>query len=181
MPLTTTEKQHWRDRIAKRIEKKIAGITALDPGLFSRIESQARTRAIESLGLAEFMTGQARVEKEMQQLKSREEQLTRDVLSRLRGIEPDKIDSYSVCRSDNEINNAIKARQTVHEETLLREHDLGRQITQLRLEKENLLDTVFLATSPTQVRTLWEKVSDLLGDELSQLQQAAMQIQPPSD
>ena len=117
----------------------------------------------------------------MQQLKSREEQLTRDMLSRLRGVKPDKIDSYSVCRSDHEINAAIKARQTVHEETLLREHDLGRQITLLRLEKENLLDTVFLATSPTPVRVLWEKVSDLLGDELSQLQRAAMQIQPPSD
>ena len=113
MPLTTTEKQHWRDRIAKRIDKKIAGITALEPGLFSRIESQARTRAIESLGLAELMTEQARVEQEMQALKSREEQLTRDVLSRLRGVEPDKIDSYSVCRSDHEINTTIKARQTV--------------------------------------------------------------------
>ena len=155
MPLTTTEKQHWRDRIAKRIDKKIVGITALDPGLFSRIESQARTRAIESLGLAELMTEQARVEQEMQALKSREEQHTRDVLSRLRGVEPDKTDSYSDCRSDHEINTAIKARQTVDEETLLREHNLGRQITQLRLEKENLLDAVFLATSPTQVRVLW--------------------------
>ena len=70
------------------------------------------------------------------------------------------------------------SRQAVHEETLLREHDLGRQITQLRLEKENLLDTVFLATSPTQIRSLWGQVSDLLGDELSQLQRAAMQIEP---
>ena len=75
----------------------------------------------------------------------------------------------------------IKARQVVHEETLLREHELGRQIAQLRLERENLLDTVFLATSPVQVRDLWQKVSDLLGDELSQLQRAAMQIAPPNE
>ena len=181
MPLTNTEKQHWRDRIAKRIDKKIAGITALEPGLFSRIESQARTRAIESLGLVELLAEQEQVEQDMQKLKSRDEQLTRDVLSRLRGVEPATIDSYSVCRSDNEINSAIKARQTVHEETLLREHDLGRQISQLRLEKENLLDTVFLATSPTQIRSLWGQVSDLLGDELSQLQRAAMQIQPTAE
>ena len=152
MPLTNTEKQHWRDRIAKRIDKKIAGITALEPGLFTRIESQARTRAIESLGLVELLAEQEQVEQDMQKLKSRDEQLTRDVLSRLRGVEPATIDSYSVCRSDNEINSAIKARQVVHEETLLREHDLGRQISQLRLEKENLLDTVFLASSPFKMR-----------------------------
>lgn len=50
----------------------------------------------------------------------------------------------------------------------------------LRLEKENLLDTVFLATSPIQIRTLWRQVSDFLGDELSQLQKSAMEINPVS-
>ena len=82
MPLTNTEKQHWRDRIAKRIDKKISGITALEPGLFSRIESQARTRAIESLGLVELLAEQEQVEQDMQKLKSREEQLTRDEIGR---------------------------------------------------------------------------------------------------
>lgn len=181
MPLTTTEKQHWRDRIGKRIDKKIAVITALEPGLFARIESEARARAIESLGIAELMAEQERIEQQQKSLESREDQLSRQLLSHLRGVPPDTIDSYSVSRSDTEVNNAIKARQAIHDEELLRGHELGRQIVQLRLERENLLDTVFLATSPVQVRTLWEKVSDLLGDELSQLQRAAMQIQPPTD
>lgn len=181
MPLTTTEKQHWRDRIGKRIDKKIAAITALEPGLFARIESEARARAIQSLGIAELMAEQEQVEQQQKALELREEQLGRQVLSHLRGVPPQSIDTYAVTRSDIEVNSAIKARQVVHEETLLREHDLGRQITQLRLERENLLDTVFLATSPVQVRDLWQKVSDLLGDELSQLQRAAMQIAPPSE
>ena len=181
MPLTTTEKQHWRDRIGKRIDKKIAAITALEPGLFARIESEARARAIQSLGIAELMAEQEHVEQQQKALESREEQLSRQVLSLLRGVPPQTIDTYAVTRSDIEVNNAIKARQTVHEESLLREHDLGRQITQLRLERENLLDTVFLATSPVQVRDLWQKVSDLLGDELSQLQRSAMQIAPPNE
>lgn len=181
MPLTTTEKQHWRDRIGKRIDKKIAAITALEPGLFARIESEARAGAIESLGIAELMAEQEHVEQQQNVLELRDEQLSRQVLSLLRGVPPQTIDTYAVTRSDVEVNNAIKARQVVHEETLLREHDLGRQITQLRLERENLLDTVFLATSPIQIRSLWEKVSELLSDELSQLQRAAMQIAPPSE
>ena len=181
MPLTTTEKQHWRDRIGKRIDKKIAAITAVEPGLFARIESEARTRAIQSLGIAELMAEQERVEQQQKALESREEQLSRQVLSHLRGVPPQTIDTYAVTRSDIEVNNAIKARQVVHEETLLREHEIGRQVTQLRLERENLLDTVFLATSPVQVRDLWQKVSDLLGDELSQLQREAMKIAPPNE
>ena len=181
MPLTTTEKQHWRDRIGKRIDKKIATITALDPGLFARIESEARTRAIQSLGIAELMAEQEQLERQQKSLESREEVVSRAVLARLRGTPPDTIDSYAVSRSEVEVNNAIKARQAVHDDELLHEHELGLQIVQLRLERENLLDTVFLATSPIQIRSLWEKVSDLLGDELSQLQREAMKITPPSE
>ena len=181
MPLTVSEKEHWKNRISVRIDKKIAAVTALEPGLFARIESEARARAIQSLGVAELMAEQDRIEQQQKSLESREEQLSRQVLSLLRGVPPDTIDSYAVSRSDTEVNCAIKARQVVHEETLLREHDLGRQITQLRLERENLLDTVFLATSPIQIRSLWEKVSDLLGDELSQLQREALKIAPPSE
>ncbi len=181
MPLTTIEKQHWRDRIGKRIDKKIAAITAIEPGLFARIESEARTRAIQSLGIAELMAEQEHIEQQQKTLENREEVVSRAVLARLRGTPADTIDSYAVSRSEVEVNIAIKARQTVHDDELLREHELGRQIVQLRLERENLLDTVFLATSPMQVRTLWEKVSDLLGDELSQLQRAAIQIAPPNE
>ena len=181
MPLTTTEKQHWRDRIGKRIDKKIATITARDPGLFARIECEARARAIQSLGIAELMAEQEQIEQQQKTLENREEVVSRAVLARLRGTPSDTIDSYAVSRSEVEVNNAIKARQTVHDDELLLEHELGLQIVQLRLERENVLDTVFLATSPIQIRSLWEKVSDLLGDELSQLQREAMKITPPNE
>ena len=181
MPLTVAEREHWRDRISRRIDKKIAAITARDPGLFDRVARDARVRATQSLGIAEFISEQEQLEQQKKVLDARDEVLSRELLARLRGTPPDTIDSYAICRSETEINTAIKTRQTVHEDELLREHDLGRQIVQLRLEKENLLDTVFLATSPIQLRSLWEKVSDLLGDELSLLQREAMKIQPPSE
>ena len=179
--LTVSEKEHWRDRIGKRIDKKIAGITARDPGLFDRLASEARTRATQSLGIAELVAEQEELEQQQKILEAREESVSRAVLARLRGVPLDTIDSYAVCRCETEINNAIQTRQAIHDEELLREHELGRQIVQLRLERENLLDTVFLATSPIQIRSLWEQVSALLGDELSQLQRAALEIQPPSE
>ena len=181
MPLTVAEREHWRDRISRRIDKKIAAITARAPGLFDRVARDARMRATQSLGIAEFISEQDQLELQKKVLDARDEVLSRQLLARLRGTPPDTIDSYAVCRSENEINTAIKTRQAIHEDELFREHDLGRQIVQLRLEKENLLDTVFLATSPIQLRSLWEKVSDLLGDELSQLQREALKIQPPSE
>jgi hypothetical protein len=181
MPLTVSEKQHWRDRISRRIDKKIDAIKARDPGVFDRITGEARLRAIQSLGFAEHLSEMEQIEQQRKVLDARDEHLSREALARLRDVQPETIDSYAVSRSETEINNAIKARQTIHEEELLREHDLGRQIAQLRLERENFLDTVFLATSSIQVRDLWQKVSDLLGDELSQLQREAMKIAPPSE
>ncbi|MBM3970435.1 MAG: hypothetical protein FJ302_11310 [Planctomycetes bacterium] len=179
MPLTVAEKEHWKERISRRIDKKIAAITARDPGLFDRLGSEARQRAIQSLGVSELMAEQEQLEQQKKALETRDGVVCRLLLARLRGVPAETIDMYSMCRSETEIGNAIKSRQAVHEDELMREHELGRQIVQLRLERENLLDTVFLATSPIQVRVLWEKVSDLLGDELSQLQRAALQIQPP--
>ena len=51
--LTVTEKEHWKNRIARRIDKRIEAITADDPNFFERIERDARKQALESLGLAE--------------------------------------------------------------------------------------------------------------------------------
>ncbi len=51
--LTVTEKNHWRDRIAARIDRRIETVLAADPCLMVRVQVEARGRALESLGLAE--------------------------------------------------------------------------------------------------------------------------------
>jgi hypothetical protein len=38
-----------------------------------------------------------------------------------------------------------------------------------------------LATSSTQIRTLWTKVAELLGDESTLLEREALAIEPPKD
>jgi len=52
--LTVTEKEHWKDRLAKRIERKIEVLKASDPGLFTRLNREARVQTPQSLGLAEL-------------------------------------------------------------------------------------------------------------------------------
>ena len=37
MPLTVTEKEHWRQRIAAKVERRIEALAAGDPGLIDRI------------------------------------------------------------------------------------------------------------------------------------------------
>ena len=60
-------------------------------------------------------------------------------------------------------------------------HELGRQILRLRAEKDRLLDTVWLARSPAQIRQLWTKVGELLGDELTHLEREALAIAPAEE
>lgn len=47
--------------------------------------------------------------------------------------------------------------------------------------KEDLLDTVWLATSGAQIKELWSKVPELLGDPQTQLQHEALAIKPDAE
>ena len=84
-------------------------------------------------------------------------------------------------RYDHEVDNAVNRRQAVHEDELLAESEIGQRILKLREEKDNLLDTVWLATSPKQIKELWSKVADLLGDDQTQLQRDALAIVPTEE
>src|SRR5438874_6732960 len=47
--LTVTEKEHWKERIERRLDKRIEAIWARDPNLKERIDDEARQKALESL------------------------------------------------------------------------------------------------------------------------------------
>jgi hypothetical protein len=176
--LTVTEKEHWKDRIARRIDKRVEAITAADPNFFDRIERQARQRALESLGLAEHQAELDEIERQKESLERRQKQLHKAMLAKVRGVQPEDLDDYFSYRHDSEVDGAICKRKAVHEDELLAESDLGQQVLRLRREREELLDVVWLATSPKQIKQLWSKVADLLGDEQTQLQRDALAMDP---
>ena len=177
MPLTVAEKEHWVRRISHRLEKRIEQLYAADPALNERFVRDARTRALQSLGLAEMQAELDRIEREKAVLARQEKLTERCMLAHVRGVPVDEIadNDHGLYRME-EVSTAIKRRQQVHEDQLLNECETGREILRLRSEQENLLDTVWLATSPSQLKTLWTKVGELLQSEPTQLERDALAI-----
>ena len=176
--LTVAEKNRWRERIQARIDRKVEQITAGEPGLIERIRHEARGRALESLGLAAFQDELDRIAAQRAELDRRDRQVRREMLARVRGVSAEELDGYSRIHDHPEIRAAIDRRRALHEEELLAGHELGRQVLRLRAERENLLDSIWLATSPAQIRSFWQKVGELLGDEPTDLERAALAIPP---
>jgi hypothetical protein len=173
--LTVTEKEHWKERIARRIDKKIEFLTASEPALLDRIRDEARQRAVRSLGLAAIQAELDTLQAQKQELERRERQAQRALLATVRRVPIEALEDY-VHYSQSEISSALQRRQSLHEDELLAEDPLGQQILHLRQEKENLLDTIWLATSPQHIKELWTKVVDLLGDDQTVLQKEALAI-----
>jgi hypothetical protein len=176
--LTVTEKEHWKDRIGRRIDKRIETISAEDPSLLERVERDARQRALQSLGLAEQHARLDEIERQREALDREAQRIQRELLALIRGVAVSEIDAHAAYRYQCEVEAAVRRRQAVFEDGLLQESDVGRRILELRGEKEGLLDSVWLATSPTQIKSLWSRVTDLLGDATTRLQQDALAIAP---
>ena len=178
--LTVTEKQHWKDRIARRIDKRIETLAAAEPNLMDRIQREARHATLVSLGLAAWQTELDEIKQQKEALDKREERIERSMLAQVRGVPLDSINEYSGYRHSDEVERAVKRRQAVHEDELLAQNPTGQQILAMRREKENLLDIVWLATCSGELKTLWSKVSELLQDEPTRLERDALAIQPPA-
>jgi len=176
--LTVAEKNHWRDRIQIRIDRRIEALTASDPGLMERVRREARGRAMESLGLAEFQAELDRIAAQRADLDRRDVQIRREMLARVRGVPADELDPYSRVHDHPEIRTALDRRTALHEAEILAGDETGREVLRLRKERENLLDSIWLATSPSQVRTFWQKVGELLGEEPTRLEREALAIGP---
>ncbi len=175
--LTVTEKEHWKDRISRRIDKRIEALEAADPNLMDRIRREGRQRALQSLGLAEWQTELDNIDRQKEELEKRGQQVLKAMLAHVRGVPLDDLEDtcYGYHR-DEEVRSAVAKRQKVHVDELLAECDTGRQILRLRQEQEDLLDTVWLATSPSQLKTLWTKVNELLDTEPTRLERDALAI-----
>ena len=180
--LTVAEKNHWKDRLSKRIDRRIETIAAEEPNLLDRVKRDARERAMQSLSVADLQADVDVIEKQEDALNDRKNLLHRTMLARVRRVPLETIDQhYTPTHYNNEVENAIKSRQSIHEDDLLAECEVGRRVLTLRREKESLLDCVWLASSPIQVRELWAKVSELLGDEQTQLHRDALKTTPVQD
>jgi hypothetical protein len=179
--LTVAEKTHWKERIEARINRRIEAILAAEPGLMDRVKREAKARALASLGLAELQAEIEQIAAQKAALDWRDRRARRAMLAWVRGVDTDEVEERYYGSLDPEVNTAITRRQAVHEDEILAGHELGRQVVRIRAEKDRLLDVIWLATSPVQVRQLSTKVGELIGDEPTQLEREALAIPPAGE
>src|SRR5947208_531650 len=95
--LTVTEKQHWKDAIARRIEKRVEALKAEHPGLFERVKREAHARALQTLGLAESHAELEAIKAEEARLARRTRRAQRAMLAALRGLPIEEVcDGFSL-------------------------------------------------------------------------------------
>jgi hypothetical protein len=105
----------------------------------------------------------------------------RELRARVRGASADDLDSDSRVYGHPGIRAAIDRGKALHEEELLAGHEIGRQRLRLGAEREDLLDSIWLGTAPSQIRTFWQKVAELLGEEPTQLEREALSVSPAGE
>lgn len=172
MSITVKEKEHWKERIAKKIEHAIQQLVDQhDPQFMVRITEKAWEAAIQSLGGTQDVTNLNVLEKQRNEINDNIEDCHRR-LGELAKQEARKPTSRFIYSGEylRLWNEAVESRQERTEKELLSHDPLGKRILKLRSEQEGLLDTVWLSTSTVQIRQLWSDVMELLVDEPSDLQ-----------
>ena len=182
MGLTVKEKDHWRNRIGKRIDHRIETLVAKeDPTLLQRVKEHARDRAYESLGIKAQRQELDKLEKQKADIEKRERRLEAEQRAIIKGTTVEEELGRGRYSYDSVVENAVDSRAKALEADILSESDIGKQVLILRAEKDNLLDTVWLATSSSQIKELWEQVDALLQVKPTALEQKALAISPPQD
>lgn len=179
MSLTVKEKEHWKERIGRRIDSAVEKLKMSDSaGVLTDIEDEAIKEAQRSLGLSELI-------EKMDELNGRKTQLNEQLAAVC--VEMRKTLGVSEAHSYHHggglphwIQARIKQRAKVHRTPLLQSSELGRNLLKLEREKEELLDTVWLSTSSKQIKQLWAEVAELLSIEQTDLQKKAAEIEPVS-
>src|SRR3954470_10972609 len=158
--LSVAEKNHWRDRIAARIARAVERIKARHPALFDRVRREAHAEALRSLGLDASYAELEAIRAGEAELARRKKVAQRAMLAALRGVPVDEVpDNFAVrfgvdLPLPTEAHEAIARRQAAHQDRLLADAPGGREVPRLEGEKDNLLDTIWLATSPAEIRAL---------------------------
>jgi hypothetical protein len=111
----------------------------------------------------------------------------RAMVAALRGIPVEEVTEPLISRYGggleltHEVLDAIRKHQAVEQERLLAQDPTGQEVARLMTDRDELLDVVWLATSPAQVRSLWSRVGAVLGEQLSRLEQEALAIEPAKE
>lgn len=154
-----------------------------DPGYLGRTRDKAKQLAYQSLQLEDLVKQLDEAIKQEEALTTQKKRLVQAMVTAVTGktAEEQSRVYHGGSSLPNEVTIAVSRRQGVHEEELMEANPLGKQILTLRREQEELLDTVWLATSGAQIKELWQRVNDLLGQPPTPLQAKALALTPVAE
>jgi hypothetical protein len=144
-----------------------------------RVETEARQAAIDHFGIGALLARELALEDQKKALDREGIEIRRSLTAAVRNVAIDEISPDEYCYS-SEWERAINCRQKTEERRLLAGSPLGLTILRMQSEKEEILDTVWLATSPKQIKDLWRGVAELVSAEPTALQKKAMEVDDDS-
>lgn len=172
MALTIREKEHWKSSIERRIQRSIDHLYKQGtPDLHFRIEELSKQKAIDSLGISKEIARRDQIQASLVELEAEKRDLEKRLTDKLKAECVEVRNSYY-----DTIGEAVRLRQKQFRAELLAQDPQGQRILKLEQDKEDLFDTVWLATSPSQMKELWSRVSILLGEPPTGLQKEALDI-----
>ena len=177
MPLTVREKEHWKQRIEKKIDKAVEEIYRKEgKELKKTLRQEAEERAVKRLGLQSYMEKYQTLQDRKSALK---EQLSKLSDEAAKPFEAEGNQSRYYHQGGHSLIESVVQRERVEaEKEILLESDAGRKVLRLEREREELADTIWLATSPVQIRSLWKDFTALVTEEPTDLQKQAMTYEP---
>ncbi len=171
MSLTVKEKEHWKNRISTRIERAVEDIYRREGAHVRKlIRQEATERVLETFHIRKDYDRCQQLNSQITSLKSQRSEIEEKITQHL--VNLGYTFGYSSDYRDPEAFVASQAK--LAESDVLLTKDFGQSIIRLRQEQEQLLDTVWLATSSIQIKKLWQEVMTLLGDHPTALQVQAM-------
>ncbi|MCA9186160.1 MAG: hypothetical protein R3E01_36175 [Pirellulaceae bacterium] len=165
--LTVTEKEHWKERVERRISKAIDALSQQHPSFLAEIQEKSRAKALQALGALDTKQQLDELKRQMAELENEKSRVERVHYSKITGKPEAECQQYYV---SSEADRVIKSHQSLIEDELLAQSKVGQRFLALHREKDELLDTIWLATSNQQIKDLWRRVADVLGDQATDLQ-----------
>ena len=174
MAISVTEKEHIKELIEKRINAEIERISTENKNDADDIKAQARKEAMAALGITQAVEDLESIDNQITKLT---EKKTKTENKLVESLDLNKNQHYRY--NDRQlIDSKIASASVSYEKTLLDAHPKLSTINTLKTERDNLLQNIWIATSNTQVKQLFEYLNGLLGQKPTEFELMAQKIPP---
>ena len=146
MSITVKEKEHWKNRIAARMEKAIEALYRREGiELRKTVKQQGRELVLDQFGIRDSYEQVKTLDAEINSLSHQRKKVIETVTEQLEDLGH----KFSYHTGYRDLEQFIECQAKLLERDVLQGTELGRKIIRLMDEQEQLLDTVWLAT-PSQ-------------------------------